>query len=213
MITMANRVEIAGKMQRVERAIRLTERRIVIGRGLSCGSLTEPEIFFSQGPRTAIYESSNLAQLLDHHEELGLPAELHYASFGAGLGLDSFLAAMLFRRVTGFEIDPQLADLAEMIRSSFGFDNVRFRRMDFLDLTKQELGEFGVIYLYRPFGDDFSRLTGQKLLQTRPETIVISHSFYSQQLFPEEHFRPIFPANLRVDGPIIYSPFYTFKRI
>jgi hypothetical protein len=195
-------------MLRAERALGFAERQIRLARRSGLPPLQSTTAFFAEGPREPIDGLAGLHRMLDLHEKLDLPEELNCAIFGAGVRLDSFLLAALFKKqVTAFE-DPLIAHWLGLASSSLpGFAHLRFQGREQGELSRQEITEFDVICLY-----GFSDLTDLLLRQAKPETVIITHEVYNGKLFPQAHFRPIFPSGLRVDGPRITSSFYAFKR-
>ncbi len=153
-------------------------------------------IFFTQGSRTTLHAPTEPQLLIEHLKEVNrarpklLSRGFNAAVLGAGLGLSSFTLAQFFRSVTGFEIDPRLCQDAEKIRRRFGIQNVVFQQGDFLE---KEIWPFNLLYFYRPFYSNFNALMRQKLAETFPGTVIISHMLGAEVLFEPELFSPIYP--------------------
>ncbi|MFH1684091.1 MAG: class I SAM-dependent methyltransferase [Candidatus Margulisiibacteriota bacterium] len=168
--------------------------------------------FITQGPNNPVYAAIPPALLLPLIERLQLSADLHYASFGLGLGMDCFAVAKVFKKVTGYEIDPKLVAEAERIKTALGLENVSFRNQDFLTIPADEMNQFDVVVFFRPFKDNFFRLMGNKLRELRSGATAISYAFYHPLLFPSRQFDPLYPTNWNPPEENIASEFYVFRR-
>lgn len=200
-----------GRIVRLEKAVRQAERRIappdqLVGSGPDdyiCFNSTAPNIS-TYGPSSA-FNFLRILKMIDPSPDRERP----FADLGSGLGVITMAAATYFRQAVGIEYDPRLLAGAETIRQAEGFDNVRFIMGDF---TKVDLRQFGCLYLYQPFIEDFNELMGPRLYQTEPGTVIIANlfSFCLEGLFPGQYFRQLVNA----DNPAVeLSAYRVFLRL
>lgn len=213
MLIGAERVRANRVMRGIQIAIRQAEKTVMAERGLGHLLPSQCGFFPTEGKRGAVYEATRPYQLQAHFDELTLPAAAHYSSWGAGLGMDSFQASFNVRQVTSYEIDPGLCRRAEAIRREHGIENVRFINRDFLDLTKAELSEFNIVFLFWPFKQNFNELAGAQLLKLKPDTVVITHSCFDYNLFPPSQFQLLWPQFYSRNELMVLRDFFTVKRL
>jgi hypothetical protein len=178
------------KFQHMQSAVRQIERGLAQRRGKKRG----PAFFETSAPHRGIYAPLPVeifTRHLERHPEL--KPGFAVADLGSGLGELCFAASFTFRKVVGYEMDPELIGEADNIRQLLDFQNVSFRREDFL---KADLSEFDALIVFQPFLEDFAPLITWRLLNTRPGTHIISgiSSGIRREIFDGDNFRRIAAA-------------------
>jgi len=166
--------------------------------------------FATKGPRRPRYEQTPgthfLFQML-HSIRQYLPDKIRIADMGAGLGLPLFAFSLVpgFEEGVGFEFDGKLCSEAEKIREKLGIDKIRFENKDFLScpMPEVDLSRFNVIYIFKPFLDDFEAQILERLKEAKPGTIVIFYEFYPPHIILSGLFKHLNSS---------YN-FYTFERV
>jgi len=156
------------KFQHMQSAVRQIEAGLAQRRGKKRG----PAFFETVAPHRGIYAPLPVEVFtahLERHPEL--KPEFSVADLGSGLGELCFAASFTFRKVVGYEMDPELIGEADNIRQLLDFRNVSFRREDFL---KADLSEFDALIVFQPFLEDFVPLITWRLQNTPPGTHIIS---------------------------------------
>jgi protein-L-isoaspartate O-methyltransferase len=157
-----------SKFQRMERAVRETERELMRRRTNKSG---RTKLFITSAPFKGVYAPLPTDIFMLHIGRCPeLRPEFSLADLGSGLGELCFVASFHFQKVVGYEMDSELIREADNIRKRIGFDNVVFRQEDFL---KADLSGFDALTVYQPFVDNFVPLMAERLLNTRPGTYII----------------------------------------
>jgi SAM-dependent methyltransferase len=131
---------------------------------------------YPSGPNRPIYQTTSPEALLRFLERQNLPRNLKVADLGSGLGTACLAATELFDQVVGFEIDPILVVASRLIRWKLGISrkSLKFYWRNFF---KADLSSFDLLYLFRPFIDNFEELMSSKLNQLRTGTLVICTAY------------------------------------
>lgn len=97
-----------------------------------------------------------------------------FLDVGCGNGEKLLAAGLCFDRVTGLELDPGYAALAQDLLQRAPTDNADIVEAD--ALLFDDYAEFDVIYFFRPirFPDALARLEDRIVAQSRPETLLIA---------------------------------------
>lgn len=205
MVTAVERTALRQQMGFIKQAIRQVERRLAPpDYRESCDQFGE-YYFPLPGPQEPRYKGTPIDELIEHLDKLPIPPNRHFVDLGSGLGSACFAAATRFEKVIGIEENPMLLAEAEKIRAAFGIAHVEFRQGDFLGIPLQD---FGVVYFFRPFIKDFLMKIRNKLLETRPGTVIISYQFMGPSYTTRTiltFWHPL-PAGGRPASIITFSP-------
>jgi len=204
---------LRARLPEIQRRVKAVEDRLVPPERRDIFEQFGDAVFQLPGVREPHYQGTPIIELSDHLESLQLSPNKHVGVLGVGLGSSSFAAAAHFDRVTGFEDNAELYAEAEAIRKSFGIDHVEFRREDFMSLS---LRPFNVIFFFRSFAIGFFQAIAPKLLDTNPETVIISGKYMEPEIYDPANFTYFKPLDgWRPDPEFPYFPlakFYTFVR-
>lgn len=163
-------------------------------------------------PNGAYYQSSSLSLFNVFLHEIDLPLHKRFVDLGHGFGGPCFIAKNYFENVAGIEGDRKIFKLSKKNRSRLGRSRLgrRYKSIDLKlgNFLKEDLSFFDVIYFSKPFLENFEKLMGDKLLEVKPGTMVISYIYGDHKyrdLFPSHSFRKILWDFL--------SPFLSYERI
>jgi protein-L-isoaspartate O-methyltransferase len=162
-----------------------------------------------------LYASTPAGALINILSKIRFPEGSEFTDWGAGLGLACFTAALTksFKNIVGYEIDQRLFNEAEKIRIKFNWNNalknVRFENKDFLEVDPRP---HSVIFIYRPFVDNFPKLMSEKLKNTKPGTFIVSHAYGRIDVFSPKYFRSIYPDHFDFSTPDFLLGIYVFIR-
>lgn len=168
---------LPDRLSRLELSIRQAEKLICPPhlRMTPIGGGGERIIFDTAAPNSGEYRASDLSKFLRILERIEpyLSLDKPFVDLGSGLGAICFAAALYLNwcRVVGIEFDERLVAAAEQIKQGHGITNVEFRRGDFL---RADLSEFGTVYAYHSFSDNYASLMGAALARTKPGTVIIA---------------------------------------
>jgi hypothetical protein len=120
-------------------------------------------------PEGRVWEESSPEILYSVFKRFIRPGDHTYFSLGSGIGTDCFVAAALgFKRIVGYELEPLLVDLSRKIKVSIDKKNhcnlpIRFVAGNLFDAPIQE-ADF--VYLYHDdnfrFGEKFTEVFGRR---------------------------------------------------
>lgn len=202
-------VTIRERLRPIAVRIRQAESRIMSPEHRESAERLGENFFPLEGDsREPWYGPTPMLALIEHLEkvkaELGLSSDLHFADLGSGLGNACIAAAEVFKRVTGFEVVPEVFNEAVSIRDEFGLTNIEYRNQDFF---KTSWDPFQVIYFFKPFvqEDVFIQLM-ERLIVTKPGTVIISRRFMNSWLYQPGRFRYLEP--LAGWTPPLENPYY-----
>ncbi|MFA5113965.1 MAG: class I SAM-dependent methyltransferase [Candidatus Margulisiibacteriota bacterium] len=166
--------------------------------------------FPTAAPHRATYLGSSTQKFLLAIEKLHLPYETTMADLGMGLGQICDVAP--FKKVVGFEQDEKLFAAAEQIRGWLELDNVSFRCEDFLTA---DLTGFDLLYFFKPFHAGFRERMRERLLDTRPGTLIISNAadVERQAIFGGDRFLRLFSLDEFMPVRSHIEKFTTYRRI
>ena len=201
----------------IQRRVRLSEKRFISQYGLPQLNLNIDErvCFETIGPQRPIYSSTPPEALLHVLFKIQFPKGSRFADWGSGFGSACFAAALTrsFKEIVGYEIDQRLFNEAEKIRIKCNWNNtltnVRFENKNFLEVDPQP---YGMIFVYWPFFDNFSKLMSEKLKNIKPGTFIVSHAYHDTKVFSRDHFKLIYPDHLDFSTPDFLPGIYVFIR-
>jgi len=178
---------------------------------------SEHENYFETNcPGSAGHASTNPASLLRHIETVShivpLTGKESVISLGSGLGMDSFVFALIFRSVTGLEDDEEVITEARRIQALFGLTNINFIKRNFLK-PKVSLSPYDIVYFYKPLEYDFEKKMGELVQSAKPGAIVISRAFPHRALHRQKKFRVIYPSDWDPTCRFMPSDYYTAVRL
>lgn len=165
--------------------------------------------FQPDGDNSPVYtrtsEKRTLYHLINMEREGILPAEINAADAGAGFGgfcfaarefAANFPSSIKHFNITGFEYDPDIYKEAQNIKDLHGIKNVRFNHADFLNI---DIKDYNLIFVYKPFLDDFDNLMSRKLEEAKKGTLVIYHLVsWIDAFYPKSYkkvYSPLFLTN------------------
>lgn len=157
---------------------------------------------YPSGPNRPIYQTTNPETLLRFIERQNLPRNLKVADLGSGLGTACFAATELFDQVVGYEIDPILVFASRILRWKLGISRktLKFYWINFL---KADLSSFDLLYVFRPFIENFEEVMSSILNQLRPGTRVVCMAYPPGNLLSPPQYQ-------LEDGS---RPFYLYRKI
>ena len=208
-------MKISPRLNRIQQAVQRAERQLVRHgqehytwpNGFTCFA-TRGRLKPSYGATDPLRFLLMIREVKRSGTEL-LVRDQHMAILGSGVGMSAFTAADHFKWIVGFEADPQLVIAAENIRQQFGILNIDFRLADFL---KADLSGFDVIYFYRPFLEQFHQKMANKLLETRPGTIIMARDVGQQPILPSQTFQLLYPRQQKYSLDLFLSDFHAYLR-
>ncbi|MDD4179199.1 MAG: class I SAM-dependent methyltransferase [Candidatus Margulisbacteria bacterium] len=177
----------------------------------------EHENYFETNcPGSAGHDFTDPASLLRHIETVShlvpLTGEESVVSLGSGLGMDSFVFALIFCSVTGFEVDQEVITEARRIQALFGLTNINFIKRNFLE-PKVDLSPYDLVYFYKPLEYDFEKKIGELVQSAKPGAIVISRAFPHRALHRQKKFKVIYPFDWDPTCRFMASDYYTAVRL
>jgi SAM-dependent methyltransferase len=142
---------------------------------------------YPSGPNRPIYQTTSPEALLRFLEKQNLPRNLKVADLGSGLGTACFAATELFDEIVGFEIDSVLIAASRLLRWKLGISRkvLKFYWRNFL---KANLSSFDLLYVFRPFIENFEDVMSSVLNQLRPGTRIIFTAYPPGNMLPIDQF-------------------------
>ena len=180
---------IIKEIRRIGRAVHHSEKEYFKWRGKK--SLSTSAAIETAAPNKGYYQRTNLFLFNLFLFSIDLPLHKRFVDLGHGFGGHCFIAKNYFKNVTGIEGDEKIFELSKESRSNLGS---RYKSVDlkFGNFLEEDLSPFDVIYFARPFLENFEKLMGDKLLEAKPGTTVISYIYGDHKygdLFPSQGFR------------------------
>jgi SAM-dependent methyltransferase len=126
------------------------------------------------GARSCEYADSGGPELEDVLRELPITSTDVALDLGCGKGGALFSLSKFFRRVTGVEISPELAAVAEKNIEKLGIGNVGVIRSD--AATFDILDEYTYVYMFNPFTSPVMKQVLENLrasLERRPRSLIV----------------------------------------
>lgn len=174
---------------RAAAAVRRAECRYLRHRGWGPD---EGDVWVTSAPRFSCYAPSEITPFLKAVDESRVDTNCDFADLGSGFGRICFAGSQRFRRVVGFELDPDLFVAACEINKKLGLANVGFRQEDFLSA---DLKGFGAVYAFEPFEENFVPLIRERLINTPSGTVIITLNRICdmKEIFLGNRFRRLYP--------------------
>jgi len=137
-------------------------------------------------------------------QKMPLPKNINLIDLGSGLGSFASSASIYLdhlratrSHVTGVEISPSVFADSVRIAKEQGVSNISYVNGDFALYTKDDLRPYNMLYIYRPFNENFSDVMDEVFLRTAPGTILITRLCSVMGILRfDSLFKPVF------------SPFY-----
>jgi len=154
-------------------------------------------------PRHAAYQSTKpdimvkaLSDTVNLRRVVILPDKINFCDWGAGMG-SSGLAAHEYLKylvkigiisdfhVTGFELNDKFNAITEKIAGKMEMKQVSIINRDFTTLTRDELKPFNLIYIWRPFLEDFGPVMNKVLPRIRSGSYIMARDCWEANVLED----------------------------
>ena len=173
---------IAPQIELITRKVRAAERILETNRVLVMAELEGVIMNWTNAPNNGMYLSSELgkfANLLLHNSfDPGSACDL-----GGGLvGIGAIESLFFKKKVVSWEYDSRIHQKSvELWRNAgFPYDQIDIRCGDFLS-QEADIKNFGFIYFFQPFMENFRFLMREKLLEASRGAVIAFHQLPSKK--------------------------------
>lgn len=151
-------------------------------------------------PNNAIHIPTTTDETVELMDELRdshmVPSEIRALDLGCGLGsfVDSLSVYLDYIkierfRITGVDLSPSVLADAQRIADGRHIRNVSFEQRDFTKMTREELGGFNFVYLYKPFNEGFFTSMEDLLPRLSPGTVLVTRLCKGVRSLSSDQFR------------------------